>query len=101
VWSTVPRPFERADPAAYQAEIDAMVSPPLVEKPEGEGVIGTYTVIHHKGVPAFGLLVGRTDDGARFLAQVHENPGSLIDAPVIGRRVRVRPTDTVNIATLM
>jgi acetyl-CoA C-acetyltransferase len=101
VWSTVPRPFERADPAAYQAEIDGMASPPLVEKPEGEGVIETYTVIHHKGVPAFGLLVGRTDDGARFLAQVHENPGSLIDAPVIGRRVAVKPTDTVNIATLM
>jgi acetyl-CoA C-acetyltransferase len=101
VWSTVPKPFERTDPATYQAQIDGMASPPLVEKPDGEGTIETFTVIHHKGVPAFGLLVGRTDDGARFLAQVHDQPGALIDVPVIGRRVRVAPTDTVNLATLI
>jgi acetyl-CoA C-acetyltransferase len=101
VWSTEPRAFERTDPAGYQAEIDAMASPPLVEKPDGEGRIETYTVVHHKGVPAFALLIGRLDDGARFLAQVHENPGALIDVPVIGRRVTVVPTDTVNLATLV
>jgi hypothetical protein len=53
-----------------------------------------------KGEPAFALLIGRQADGTRFLAQIHDNPGSLIDVPVIGRKVRVTPTDTVNIATL-
>ncbi len=101
VWSTVPKPFERGSPAGYQAQIDGQASPPLVEKPDGEGVIETFTVVHHKGVPAFALLVGRLEGGARFLAQVHENPGALIDVPVIGRRVRVQPTDTVNLATLI
>jgi acetyl-CoA C-acetyltransferase len=101
VWSSAPRPFERTDPAGYQARIDAMESPPLAERPDGEGSIETYTVIHHKGLPAFALLIGRLDNGARFLAQVHEDPGALIDVPVIGRRVRVKPTDTVNLATLI
>ncbi|TPE60053.1 acetyl-CoA acetyltransferase [Sandaracinobacter neustonicus] len=100
VWSTTPKAFSRTDPASYQREIDAMPSPALIEKPEGEGVIETFTVVHHKGEPAFALLIGRLADGSRFLAQIHDNPGSLIDVPVIGRKVRVKPTDTVNIATM-
>jgi acetyl-CoA C-acetyltransferase len=101
VWSTTPRSFARTDPTSYQAAIDAMPSPALTEKPDGEGTVETYTVIHLKGEPAFALLIGRLDDGSRFLAQIHEDPGALIDVPVIGRRVRVKPTDTVNLATLL
>ena len=101
VWSTTPKAFERADPVGYQAAIDGMESPAFTEKPEGEGTIETFTVVHMKGEPAFALLIGRLEDGTRFLAQIHENPGSLIDVPVIGRKVRVKPTETVNIATLI
>lgn len=101
VWSTAPKAFERADPASYQAEIDAMESPAFTEKPDGEGTVETYTVIHLKGEPAFALLIGRLDDGRRFLAQVHENPGALIDVPVVGRRVMVRPTESVNLAQML
>jgi len=101
VWNTEPRAFTRTDPAAYQAAVDSMESPKLTERPEGAGTIETFTVIHDKGVPAFAILIGRLDaDGSRFLAQIHENPGALIDVPVIGRPVTVRPTDTVNIATM-
>jgi len=100
VWSTSPRPFERADPAGYQREIDAMESPPLVEKPSGEGVIETFTVIHDRGEPMFAIVIGRLPGGERFLAQVHDNPGALIDVPVIGRRVRVTAGDPVNLAVL-
>jgi acetyl-CoA C-acetyltransferase len=99
VWSTAPRPFTRADPAGYQREIDAMESPPLTEKPEGTGRIETFTVIHDRGKPMFAIVIGRLDaDGSRFLAQIHDNTGALIDVPVIGRPVDVRPTDTVNLA---
>ncbi len=100
VWSTSPRAFHRADPAGYQAEIDGMESPPFTEAPNGAGVIETFTVIHDKGVPAFALLVGRQTDGTRFLAQIHEDPGALIDVPVIGRAVTVTTGDTVNLARL-
>lgn len=101
VWSTTPRAFTRSDPASYQGAVDSMPSPPLVERPEGAGTIETFTVIHDRGRPAFAILIGRLDEtGQRFLAQVHEGAGALIDAPVIGRPVTVRPTDTVNLATL-
>ncbi|WP_448580092.1 acetyl-CoA acetyltransferase [Thermaurantiacus sp.] len=100
VWSTTPRPFTRIDPASYQRAIDAMESPPLIERPEGSGSIETFTVIHDAGVPRFAILIGRTTEGQRFLAQVHEAPEALIDVPVIGRPIHVRPTDTINLATL-
>lgn len=101
VWSSMPRAFTRTDPAAYQREIDAMESPALTEKPEGAGRIESFTVIHDRGKPMFAILIGRLDaDNSRFLAQIHDDSGALIDVPVIGRPITVRPTDTVNLATL-
>ena len=101
VWSTAPRPFERQDPAAYQAGIDAMESPAFDENPTGEGTIETFTVVHDKGAPAFGIVIGRARlNGHRFIAQVRENPGALIDVAVIGRTVQLSRNDEVNIARL-
>ena len=100
VWCTTPRPFTRTDPASYQRTIDAMESPPLVERPDGPGTIETFTVIHDAGMPRFALLIGRTPEGYRFLAQLHEGAEALIDVPVIGRPIHVHPTDTINRATL-
>jgi acetyl-CoA C-acetyltransferase len=101
VWSTTARPFTRTDPATYQREVDSMASPPLDESPEGQGTIETFTVIHDRSEPRFAILVGRlSGSGRRFLAQVHEGCEALIDTPAIGRPVTVRPTDTVNLATL-
>jgi len=91
VYSTAPTPgaWQRADPATYQAEIDAMPSPPLVEKPDGEGVVETFTAIFDKGRPVMGTIIGRLPGGERFLAQMHDRLDELIDQPVIGRRIRV------------
>jgi acetyl-CoA C-acetyltransferase len=100
VWSTVPRPFERADPAGYQAGIDAMASPPFTETPSGRGTVETYTVVHDRGTPAFALLIGRQEDGTRFLAHVHERPEALVDVPVVGRPVAVTAGSPVNLARL-
>ncbi|MFN7176718.1 MAG: acetyl-CoA acetyltransferase [Thermaurantiacus sp.] len=101
VWSTTPRAFARTDPASCQREVDAMGSPAFTETPEGAGHIETFTVIHDRGVPRFAIIIGRLDaDGQRFLAQIHENPEGLIDVPVVGRPITVRPTDTVNLARL-
>jgi acetyl-CoA C-acetyltransferase len=100
VWSTEARDFHRADPAGYQADIDAMESPPFTETPAGEGRIETFTVVHDKGVPAFAIVIGRQADGARFLAQMHEGAGALVDVPVIGRRVTVTAGSPVNLVRL-
>ncbi len=101
VYSTEPTPgaWRRADPASYQAGIDAMPSPMLVEKPSGEGVVETYTAIFDKREPAVGTIIGRLDSGERFLAQMHDRLDELIDQSVIGRRIRVEAGETSNTAT--
>jgi len=102
VWNTISKPFSRQDPRSYQVEIDAMVTPELVERPDGLGLIETFTVVFHAGVPMFAIVIGRlVSDNRRFLAQIHEKPEALVDAPMIGRHIRVRSTDTVNIAELI
>lgn len=101
IWSTDQRPFPMADPAAPQAALDALPSPPFTEAPEGPATIETMTVIHDRGVPAFAIVVGRLDrDGTRFLAQMHEGCAALIDAPAVGRPIQVTHGSPVNLARL-
>lgn len=91
--------WRRADPATYQAEIDATASPPLVERPNGQGTVETYTLLFDKGQASVGTIIGRLDSGERFLAQMHDQLDELIDKPVIGRRVDVTAGDPANRAT--
>jgi len=101
VYSTTPADgWARADPAGYQAQIDAMTSPVFTETPSAGGRIETFTVVHEQGRPAFAIVVGRLDDGRRFLARMDERLDELIDAPVIGRRIAVQAGDPVNAARL-
>lgn len=102
VYSTAPTPGEwrRVDPASYQAQIDAMPSPRLVEQPSGDGTIETFTLLFDKGRPAIGTIIGRLDGDERFLAQMHDRLDELIDRPVIGRRVAVVAGTPANRATL-
>ncbi len=99
VYSSQPAPdWHRADPATYQADIDALPAPRFTETPDGEGVVEACTVIHDKGRPAFAILYARLDSGERGLAQMHDDLDALIDAPVVGRRVRLCSGGPVNLA---
>jgi acetyl-CoA C-acetyltransferase len=91
----------RVDPATYQAEIDAMPAPAFTEAPSGEGWIETFTVVHDQGRPVFAIVIGRLDDGRRFLAQMRAGLDALIDAPAIGRRIAVEAGAPVNTARLV
>ncbi len=101
VWSTTPRHFERSNPDDYQAEVDAMPSPAFTETPAGAGTIETFNVVHNKGKPAFAIIVGRLADDTRFIAQMQDNPGALIDVPAIGRKIEVATGEKVNLARLV
>jgi hypothetical protein len=70
IYSTTPpsKPFEREDPAVVQRQIDALPHPEVVERPEGRGVIETYTVVHKREGPFLGVIVGRDANGRRFAA---------------------------------
>ncbi len=96
VYTTTPGYNGRSDPAIYQAEVDALPSPPLVEKPNGSGTVETFTVIHDKGRPAFAIVIGRLDSGQRFLSQMQDGLDALIDKPVIGRRITVAAGEPAN-----
>jgi acetyl-CoA C-acetyltransferase len=95
-----PRPYARVDGAPLQATIDAEPSPALAESPRGEGTIETYTVLHGRdGEPVRGIVIGRLDDGRRFLANTPSDTAvmeSLLDGEAIGRRGRVVHADDAN-----
>jgi acetyl-CoA C-acetyltransferase len=88
-----PRAWRPSDDAALQREIDAQPSPALALEPSGAGVIETYTVLCDRdGAPMRGIVVGRLDDGRRFLANLPADRALLegvMSEEAIGRRGRV------------
>lgn len=86
--------FRRPDMSGDQHEIDAMPHPELVEQPDGAATIETYTVMHNReGAPDYGIVIGRLEDGRRFLANVAGDT-SVLDGmtkrEMAGARGRVR-----------
>ncbi|HZD26469.1 MAG TPA: acetyl-CoA acetyltransferase, partial [Alphaproteobacteria bacterium] len=81
IYSTEPpaRSFAPVDPAIYQAAIDADRGPGSVAMAEGAATVETYTVMHDREGPAFGIVVGRLPDGRRFVANTPEDPGLLAE----------------------
>jgi acetyl-CoA C-acetyltransferase len=71
LYSTAPiaGPWQRERPAVLQSELDALPKPAFTERPSGRAVIETYTVMHGRRGPEFGVVVGRLDaTGERFVA---------------------------------
>ena len=77
-----------------QQHLDAMEHPSLQEQPEGSGSIETYTVAFDRdGAPESGIVVGRLDNGDRFLARVASDPGllaELVEHEGVGRSGSVK-----------
>lgn len=76
IYSTEPRhaQWQRVAPDTYQRELDAMPKPAFTETPAGAAIIETYTVTHGPAGPQQGIVIGRLQDGTRFLA--HTPPDS-------------------------
>jgi acetyl-CoA C-acetyltransferase len=88
-------PWRRENPALLQAQLDALPKAPFTEKPQGAATIETYTVMHGKAGPDFGVVFGRLDDGGRrFVANLPDDPAVLWDLQQrdsLGRPGRVHP----------
>lgn len=69
--------WARENPANYQSEIESAISPNFTEEPFGQGKIETYTVAYDREGPASGIVVGRLDNGTRFLANTISDVGFL------------------------
>ena len=102
IYSTTPvtGSWRREDPKSYQPEIDAMRGPPVEKTPEGEGTIETYTVMHDRSGPKMGIVIGRLENGNRFVAHTPADMATLTDLmerDCMGRKGRVTagsPTNT-------
>lgn len=70
IYSTKPTqgPWERRPKAIYQAQIDSLGSPPIIETPEGPATIEAYTVVHAREGMRMGIIIGRDSAGRRFVA---------------------------------
>jgi acetyl-CoA C-acetyltransferase len=89
-------------PAPETDEIQAPTSDPvpIAQRAEGAATLETYTVLYERdGAPTRGIVVGRLEDGRRFVANLPEDR-ALLEAFVasegVGLRGRVRPLEGTN-----
>jgi acetyl-CoA C-acetyltransferase len=82
VYSTHPvaGPWRRESPGLLQSELDRLPKMPLVESACGAAIVETYTVMHGKGGPEYGVVMGRLkENGHRFVANTLAEPAVLED----------------------
>ena len=76
------KPFEGewdqvVDTSKMQEEINSMDRPIFTETPEGEAVVETYTVVHSREGPSKAIVIGRLNDGTRFLSNTEKDEMTL------------------------
>jgi len=105
IYSTTPKEgrWEREDPYTYQKAIDGEAHPAVVEQPAGPAKIETYTVVTDRRGRRFGLIVGRLEDGKRFLAHTPDDDATLdrmMQEEMLGRLGTVTPGTPTNLFRL-
>ena len=107
LYSTAPTHgrWEREPPRRLQAELDRLPRCRVLERPEGEAVIDTYTIVHLPNKTRLGIVIGRMaangsadsadDESAeRFVAHLpaeEELLTAMMKDDYLGRRGIVRP----------
>ena len=94
--------WRREDPATYQATLAARPRPAIAEEAEGAAVIETFTVVFDdQAAPRLGIVIGRLDDGRRFLANIPASDRALLDTlareDAIGERGSVARANGTNV----
>jgi acetyl-CoA C-acetyltransferase len=94
VYSTRPAPWRPDDSAELQREVDAWPAPEEARAPDGWATIETYTVRHSRDGGRTGIVIGRLDDGRRFVARGDDRDAGLLGllstGEPIGQRVYAR-----------
>ena len=69
---------------------------------EGNAIIETYTIMHDRKGPSFGIIFGRLNNGNRFIANTPDDK-SLMNAMVLenylGKSGKVKSAKNINIFT--
>jgi len=63
--------------SSLQKTIDSMDSPETIKEVNGKGVIETYTVINSRKGPSKAIIIGRLEDGKRFVANTKRDENLL------------------------
>ena len=88
--------------AELTEQVAALPTVPVTKKPEGSGVVETYSV-HYDWPVRTGIIVGRLDaDGSRFMATTtdEELVALMSDGDPLGANISVTATDDGNRAVL-
>ncbi|MGZ5961597.1 MAG: acetyl-CoA acetyltransferase, partial [Rhizomicrobium sp.] len=102
IYSTKPTvgAWKREDPKSYQKDLDAMAHPQVVEKPNGKATVETYTVVVDRRGKRFGIVIGRLEDGKRFLAHTQDDDATLdwmTREEILGQHGTVTPGEVTNL----
>lgn len=77
-----------------------MPHPVMADAAQGPGTIETYTVLHDRdGTPVKGIVIGRLEDGRRFLANTSDDRAvleALTSHESIGRSGTVSSSNGAN-----
>ena len=76
IFSSNPFPGEWdqvVDSSKLQKEIDGEKHPEFIEEADGKGSIETYTVVNSREGPKKAIIIGRLEDGRRFVANTKKD----------------------------
>jgi acetyl-CoA C-acetyltransferase len=99
IYSATPpqRGWRRDDAERLQREIDDERHPETAREPSASSTVETYTVVHDReGAPALGIIVGRLEDGRRFIANAPADRSLLEEMERrewIGLKGRAKPQE--------
>ena len=104
IYSTEPKEkvFAPKDPSIYQAEINSKKGPTVTEFANGNATIETYTIMHDREGPSFGILFGRLSDESRFIANTPDDNAlmtKMTSDDYLGASGKVKNIDGFNIFT--
>jgi acetyl-CoA C-acetyltransferase len=102
IYATTPTTgaWRREDPKSYQKDIDSMAHPEVVEKPNGNALVETYTVVVDRRGKRFGIVIGRLEDGKRFLAHTPDDDATLnwmTSSEILGQHGKVTSGEPTNL----
>ena len=102
IYSTTPvsGTWQREAPESYQQAILEQQRPPFTETPHGQASIETYTVLHGREGVERALVIGRLDDGTRFVAETPDDEATLqrmMSQDMLGARGEVTTGDPKNL----
>jgi acetyl-CoA C-acetyltransferase len=91
-----------AEPEPIQRVIDAQPKVPFTDAPSGDAIVESYTVMHLKGRPDRGIVLGRlASSGERFIGNFEPSVlEAIVARDAVGLRGAVRRQDGINVLRL-